>query len=195
MGLLIGYTVGVIILVTLFWIFTRTLHSRKIIKRNEKSFNTILSTKDLAPDKIIFSTPDRSRNSLSINEAKHKVSYGYIEDNQHLSKEYDFSDIASFEVHVDDQKISEVSSGGVVVGADDLRTAIGYESEEQNTKVKSVFFLINIGSKSDPIIKLKILAPSSINKGWKSNSLVIQNAIEQAKKWTDIFTVILKEKG
>lgn len=187
MGLYIGIGIGAFILVVIIMVVIRSVYRSKLPERNEASFKTTLLSKDLTTDQIIFTTHERSRNCLSVNQANKKLSYGYIEGNQHYSKEYDFSEIISFEVQVDDQISRKVSTGGSVDGSADIL--------DQKTKVESMFFLINVSNISDPLIKFSILALSTDKTEKDSDSLMVQNAVEQADKWTEIFKVILKENG
>jgi|GEM_PF-4547489 len=196
MGTIIG--IGVVIVGIIIWAVISGINSSKTSAKHEEIFKRVLTDKGLAPDQILFTSHNDSRNCLSVNEANKKLSFGYVDNNKLVTKEYDFSDIVSFEVQVDDKSSRKVSVGGAVVGAalaGGLGALIGSQSGKQKTKVRNMHLLITVNSISDPLIKFSILKPSADGKGWDGDSFMVQNAVDRAEKWTGIFNIILKQNG
>ena len=192
------FAIGVVLIGAIIWLVVSGINSSKASAKHEETFNKILTDKKLEPDQIIFTAHNDSQNCISVNELGKKISFGYEENNQLLTKEYDFTDVISFEVQVDDKSSRKVSVGGAVVGAalaGGLGALIGSQSGKQKTKVENMHLLITVNSISDPIIKFSILNPSADGKGWNSDSFMVQNAVERAEKWTGIFNVILKQNS
>jgi hypothetical protein len=190
--------IGIVLVGAVIWAILAAMNSSKTSAKHEEMFNKILSDKKLQPDQIIFTAHNDSRNCISVNENAKKVSFGYEESEQLLIKNYDFSDIVSFEVKVDDKSSRKVSVGGAVVGAalaGGLGALIGSQSGSKKTKVENMHLLITVNSISNPTIKFSILNPSPDGKGWNSDSFMVERAVERAEEWTGIFNVILKRNN
>ncbi len=195
MGTIIG--IVVVIVGAIIWAVISGINKSKTSAKHEEIFKRILSEKELIPDQILFTSHNDSRNCLSVNENQKKLSLGYVDNNQQVTKEYDFSDVVSFEVQVDDKSQRKVSVGGAVVGAalaGGIGALIGSQSGKQKVKVRNMHLLITVNSISDPLIKFSILNPSADGKGWDSDGFIVQNAVQRAEKWTSIFNVILNQK-
>ncbi|HTO15652.1 MAG TPA: hypothetical protein VLZ83_07765 [Edaphocola sp.] len=189
--------IGIIILVAIIWAIISGINKSKTSAEHEEIYKKILIEKGLQPDQILFTAHNDSQNCLSINEIKKKLSLGYVDNNQFVTKEYDFNDVISFELQVDDKSQRKVSIGGAIVGAalaGGLGALIGSQSGKQNVKVRNMHLLITVNSISHPLIKFSILNPSADGKGWNSDGFMVQNAIQRAEIWTGIFNVILKQK-
>lgn len=195
MGTIFG--IGVVIVGAIIWAVISGINKSKTSAKHEEIFKRILTEKGIPPNQIIFTAHNDSRNCLSVNENQKKLSFGYVENNQLVTKEYDFSDVVSFEVQIDDKSQRKVSVGGAVVGAalaGGIGALIGSQSGKQKVKVRNMHLLVTVNSISQPLIKFSILNPSADGKGWDSDGFMVQNAVQRAETWTSIFNVILKQK-
>lgn len=189
MGLYTGIVIVALILVIIILIVVKKVYRGKIPQINKRSFKTVLKAKQLDPDDIVFSTHNNNGNFISINKANNKFSYGYIDRNQHYSEEYDFSNIISFEVEVDEQVSHKVLADGTMTGS----KTIGEETETQKAKIKNIFLIIKVNSSSASIIRFSLLTSSLSNNQDEHDKIIVQNAIEEAEKWMGIFKNIIKE--
>ena len=188
----IALFIGVVI-----WIFNRVFKGTKKARKNEEIFRDNLAEKGLVPDQIIFTSHANSENCLSVNQAKSKISFGSINNNQHLITNYDFSSIVAFEIQIDGRKVRKIEVGGVLAGAaleGGLATLISNQSGLEKMKINNIRLLITIENASNSLIKFSLLEPTSHGKGWDSDSFIVQYAIENAEEWSGIFNVILKRK-
>jgi hypothetical protein len=168
----------------------------KLVQYNREKFISLLKSKNLTPDQIIFSTNDNFQNCISVNEMSRKISFGYIENKEFQTTEYDFSDMVAFEVQVDDQKTGNLSVGRALVGgvlAGGVGAIIGGTTGKSKSKVKNIHLLLTVNCISNPLVKFPILTSYPSSKGYDSTEKVVQNAIQIAEKWTAIFNVILNK--
>lgn len=183
----------------IIWGIVSGIKSSNSSSKHEEIFKRVLTQKGLPPDQILFTSHNDSRNCISVNESNSKVSFGYVDPNkQFVTKEYDFTDIVSFEVQIDDKSSRKVSVGGAIVGGalgGGLGALVGSQSGKQKTKVRKMHLIITVNSISDPVIRFSIMSVSSDGKGWDSDSFIVERALERAEKWTGIFNVILKRNG
>lgn len=194
-----GTIIGIVVVIggAIIWAVISGINKSKTSAKHEEIFKKILTEKGLTPNQILFTSHNDSRNCLSVNENQKKLSFGYTDNNQLVTKEYDFNDVVSFEVQVDDKSQRKVSVGGAVVGAalaGGIGALIGSQSGKQKVKVRNMHLLITVNSISNPLIKFSILNPSADGKGWDGDGFMVQNAVQRAEKWTSIFNVILNQK-
>lgn len=189
---------GVIVAGVFIWAVLSGINKHKLSIKHEESYKQFLTKKGLPPDQILFTAHNQSQNCLSVNDVNKKLSFGYIDNSHLVTKEYDFDDVVSLEVKIDDQSQRKISAGGALVGAalaGGLGALIGSQSGKQKVKVRNMHLLITVNSISQPLISFSILNPSADGKGWSSDSSMVQDAVERAEKWTSIFNIILKNKS